>query len=637
MYPDICVLAPDDIVVGQVNSLRGILSRPFALLRCHVDNCLAVARAAMDRGARVVVARGSIAARLRESGLGLAVIEITIAGYDLINTMHRAKAIDSRVALVGFDNVLVGADRIAAALGIELFTSRVFSVADSKTGVELAYAAGYRVIIGNRRVVERAEELGMTALPIYANLANVRAALQEAERIAGVFEEQRETEARLNVTLDSIHDAIISFDTEGEIIFFNNQANSWFQLSRPCSVKSQSFVERSGLGNAVRGNLSWNAEILQWNGRYFACTLNPVTSDMRAAGWVAVLQSASRVESMEHKVRNTLHARGHTANYSLKDIVYSSAVMKELVENAQFYAQCPSTVLIEGESGCGKEMFAQGIHNASPRRNGPFVAVNCAAIPESLMESELFGYAEGAFTGARKGGKAGLFELAHKGTLFMDEIGDMPLRLQTFLLRVLEEKTVMRLGQGVNISVDVRIICAVNKDLYGLVKAGRFRADLYYRLNVLRLYIPPLRERRGDIALLLKHFFSMQSASLGRAAPEIEEAAMDQLTGYVYPGNVREMRNLVERLFVTARQGRITQKDVLSQLGTAKVPDTPSSHSKSPGKLHFAGLLGRQSRQIILSTLAECRGNKAEAARRLGISPSTLWRKLKALESDSQA
>lgn len=309
-----------------------------------------------------------------------------------------------------------------------------------------------------------------------------------------------------------------------------------------------------------------------------------------------------------------------------------------MVETAKFYAHSPSTVLLEGESGTGKELFAQGIHNESARRNGPFVAVNCAAIPESLMESELFGYAEGAFTGARRGGKAGLFELAHKGTLFMDEIGDMPLRLQAFLLRVLEEKSVTRVGQGMNIPVDVRVICATNKDLYCLVKEGLFRADLYYRLNVLRLIIPPLRERPEDAAAILGHLFNTLPQNLGRPHPHVENRAMQRLCAYPYPGNVREMRNLVERLVATCRNGVITEAAVAAQLGQAPAADggaapPPSALLPVPREHpQGEGILDRETRRLIAQTLEECGNNRTEAARRLGISPTTLWRKLRAMQ-----
>jgi len=604
---------------------------------CHVDNCLQVARAAMEGGARVAVARGSIAARLRESSLDLAVSEIAIAGYDLIDTMRKAKELDSRVALVGFDNVLTGSDKVAQALGIELFTARIYSVADSAAGVEQAHREGFRVIIGGRRVVERAEALKMTAFPLYANLDNVRRALLEAERMAAVMRKQRESSARLSVTLDSIRDAIISFDPTGNVLYFNSQAATYFHLANSSSPKD-GFVEQCGLAKAIREGDPWNDEVVTWHGKHYLCTINSVVSDGSITGWVAVLQTSFHVRNMEHKMRTLLSDRGHVATYTLADVVHASNATKELVETAKFYAQSPSTVLLEGESGTGKELFAQGIHLESARRNGPFVAINCAAIPESLMESELFGYVEGAFTGARRGGKAGLFELAHKGTLFMDEIGDMPLRLQAFLLRVLEEKSVTRVGQGTNIPIDVRVICAINRDLYNLVKEGLFRADLYYRLNVLRLNIPPLRERPEDAYALLMHFFNTLPQSLGRPRPQVGKEAIRRLCRYTYPGNVREMRNLVERLIVTCRNGIITESAVAVQLehraignvaSVSAPPKLPHLHSVTP---YGKGILDRETRRLIAQTLEECGNNRAETARRLGISPTTLWRKLRAMQ-----
>jgi len=636
MQNEICVFAPDDIVAGQAHSLRSSLQISFSVVPCHVDNCLQVARTAMEGGVRVAVARGSIAARLRESNLDLAVSEIAIAGYDLIDTMRKAKELDSRIALVGFDNVLTGADKVARALGIELFTARIYSVADSAAGVEQAYREGFRVIIGGRRVVERAEALNMTAFPLYANIDNVRRALLEAERMAGVMRKQRESSARLRVTLDSIRDAIISFDTRGNILFFNSKAATYFRLANT-AFPEEGFVEQCGLGKAIRKGDAWNDEVVSWHGKHYLCTINSVVSDGSITGWVAVLQTSFHVRNMEHKMRSLLNDRGHVATYTLADIVHASKATKELVETARFYAQSPSTVLLEGESGTGKELFAQGIHLESARRNGPFVAVNCAAIPESLMESELFGYAEGAFTGARRGGKAGLFELAHKGTLFMDEIGDMPLRLQAFLLRVLEEKSVTRVGQGINIPIDVRVICAINRDLYSLVKEGLFRADLYYRLNVLRLVVPPLRERPEDAAAILGHFFNTLPQNLGRPRPQVEDKAIQRLCGSAYPGNVREIRTRGEQLVITCRNGLITETAVAAQLeqtpagNGAAVSPSPAHLPLHRERPHGKGILDRETRRLIAQTLEECGNNRTETARRLGISPTTLWRKLRAM------
>ncbi|MFQ9866528.1 MAG: sigma-54 interaction domain-containing protein [Bilophila wadsworthia] len=272
-----------------------------------------------------------------------------------------------------------------------------------------------------------------------------------------------------------------------------------------------------------------------------------------------IIQDASHIQSLEHKMRRELHAKGHVARYTLKDVVGHSAEMRSLVEHAELYANSPSSIFIYGESGTGKEIFAQGIHMASPFRNGPFVGINCTALPESLLESELFGYAEGAFTGAKKGGKVGLFEMAHNGTLFLDEIGEIPTSVQAKLLRVLEEKIVMRIGQERYIPINVRIVCATNKDLAELVRCGKFREDLFYRLNVLRLNLPPLRKHPEDIEELADSFLSWLPQSLS-LPPQISPEALAVLKLYHF----RQYQGIAQRHRKAGgdRKGRKYGKDI---------------------------------------------------------------------------
>jgi propionate catabolism operon transcriptional regulator len=287
-----------------------------------------------------------------------------------------------------------------------------------------------------------------------------------------------------------------------------------------------------------------------------------------------------------------------------------------------------ATVLIGGESGTGKERFAQGIHNASRRAAAPFVAVNCAAFAESLLESELFGYEEGAFTGARRGGKPGLFEAAHTGTLFLDEIGEMPQALQAKLLRVLQEKEVLRVGGTEPTPVDVRIIAATHRDLRGLVEEGAFRADLFYRLNILNLHLPALRERPGDILLLAAHFLA---AALGRlqlapATGGLPPSLTPLLAAYRWPGNIRELENVIERIAVFYGAGDPTAGE-----GEALRSVVPELFVRDEGSgTPDLGRIARSGEQAhIRAVLDECGGDRGAAAQRLGISRTTLWRKLR--------
>lgn len=321
----------------------------------------------------------------------------------------------------------------------------------------------------------------------------------------------------------------------------------------------------------------------------------------------------------------------HRLRRGLNDLRGDSPAMQQLRQTVVLYARSPSTVLIEGETGSGKELVAQAIHRESPRQdaNRPFVAVNCGAIAESLLESELFGHEDGAFTGARRGGHAGLFEAANGGTLFLDEIGEMPLGLQTRLLRVLEEREVMRVGGTRPVPIDVRVISATHCDLEARVRDGRFRADLFYRLAVLRLALPPLRARVQDIAPLLEWSLKSALAALdARPHPNLLaelKACTPLLTAYAWPGNVRELRNLTERLalFLAAEPLQaLTPGFMLSVApelargaALAGTPDAPARGS---------------TRESTAAVLARFGGQRDLAADHLGISRTTLWRRLKA-------
>ncbi len=286
--------------------------------------------------------------------------------------------------------------------------------------------------------------------------------------------------------------------------------------------------------------------------------------------------------------------------------------IKELVEQV---APTPSTVLITGESGTGKEVIARAIHQLSPQAQKPFVAINIGGVPENLIESELFGYEKGAFTGANAR-KIGMFELASSGTLFLDEIGDMPVHLQIKLLRVIQERKIQRLGSTHNIPINVRILSATNKPLEEQIKNGLFREDLYYRLNVIRIALPPLKERNEDIPLLVGHFIKKFSRKIGKSIQGIEPEAVEALQNYRFPGNVRELENIIERAIILTKTETITLKNL----------DIIPSTSQTPMK---KGTLAEMEKQAILDSLRRWEGNRTHAAKELGINRRTLQNKLK--------
>lgn len=312
---------------------------------------------------------------------------------------------------------------------------------------------------------------------------------------------------------------------------------------------------------------------------------------------------------------------GLHAYYSFNDIIARSQQTVKLIKYAQKVSNSPSTILITGESGTGKEVFAQAIHNASERKDAAFVAVNCGAISPSLIESEMFGYEEGAFTGARKGGCPGKFELANSGTIFLDEIGEMPLDMQVKLLRVLQEGTVTRVGSQESKKVDVRVIAATNKDLEKEVSKGEFRLDLYYRLNVIPIHIPALRERKEDIIPLARNFMASKGEKLNKPIPEFTEDIEEKLLNYPWYGNVRELENYIEKLVNLGDSNEFIEfKNNESQQAGISENVSVKKELKS---------LETIEREAIILTINELEGNISKVAKSLGIGRNTLYSKLK--------
>lgn len=339
------------------------------------------------------------------------------------------------------------------------------------------------------------------------------------------------------------------------------------------------------------------------------------------SGGVISLRPIKRVQNLINRLS------GAQATFRFSDIIGQSPAILKTIQMAQKAAGSMSNVLLEGESGSGKEIFAQAIHNHSPRRKGPFVAVNCGAIPRELIGSELFGYAEGAFTGAKKGGRPGKFELASGGTLFLDEIGEMPLEHQVSLLRVLQERKVTRLGDDKVIPVDVRIICATNKNLAQEVEKGNFRQDLFYRLNVISIKIPSLRERQEDIPLLFRYMLNTIGREWGKNIKHVDPEVMRLLNEYDWPGNVRELQNVVERIISIIDDDDIIRLEHLSDSIVQRHPSSGKTESLSEIK-KIKRLLREEERQKIINLLVKFRGNVSLVAREMGLARSTIYRKM---------
>ncbi len=353
-------------------------------------------------------------------------------------------------------------------------------------------------------------------------------------------------------------------------------------------------------------------------------------------GGVIILSPITKIKNLVNRFSGAL------ARFTFDDIIGSSPEIVEAIRIGRLAAQNDNNVLLQGESGTGKEVFAQAIHNQSMRRNGPFVALNCAAIPRDLLGSELFGYVEGAFTGAHRGGRPGKFELASGGTLFLDEIGDMTYGKQGALLRAIQEKAIIRIGDNRVIPVDVRIICASNKNLQEAVEKGDFRRDLFYRLNVLKINLPSLREHPGDIPLLFDYFVNQICRRQGVEIKYIQPELITTLRNYNWPGNVRELENVVERMVCMAQGNMLKIKDLPAEVHRPVINDRQeilvngwyNTHSSS--QLDISGernkrriIREEQEKQELIELISRCGGNISQAAREMGVSRNTIYRKIK--------
>lgn len=427
----------------------------------------------------------------------------------------------------------------------------------------------------------------------------------------------------LEETTNTLNDGIFILNEKGRVIKTNRILQQMLHL--PFSEIEEREITRIIDSPEITAFLETNQEIadrevklmVPRNGLALSVLLNakPIVREGHLIGSLISIKEIKRVRQLVN------HLSGNQAKVTFNDIIGKNAQFLSCIREAKLAAQTDSTVLLMGGSGTGKDLFAQAIHNESVRRDGPFIAINCGGIPRDLLGSELFGYVEGAFTGARKGGNAGKFELADGGTLFLDEIGEMSLEMQVLLLRVLQNREVVRVGGAKVVPVNVRIIAATNKNLKKEVEKGSFREDLYFRLNVMPIQIPDLHERRDDIPLLAEHFSSQLAGRLHKPLPKISDDVLKRLKEYAWPGNVRELHNIIERAIVRAANTELTL-DLFPK-------DMVNSHPLEKNGHLFLPKKEERKRRALLESIEKYNGNFSKAAAYLGVSRSTLYRQMK--------
>lgn len=578
-----------------------------------------------------VVAAGASGEWLRQH-LDIPVAMVEVRGFDLMRALAAARALSPRVGLVSFDGPSQHLAQLDALFGMGIAQFSYRNPEDAPACVEALRAAGVGAVVAPGLVSDLAEQAGIASVLMYSDDA-VRQALHDAVHLARHSRAERARHERLGTILGQLQDGVVAVDTRQRIEALNPTMAQL--LGAPAAQLAGRVLSEVDpvldLGATLQLHDTPAEEVLQIGARTLVVRRAPIIEGGEVTGALLVCRDPAVIQRADRHLRANQRQRGAPARYRIEAYAGTSPAAQRVRELALQCAASDATVLVTGESGTGKELVAQGIHAASRRASQPFLAVNCAALSESLLESELFGYEEGAFTGARRGGKTGLIEAAHTGTLFLDEIGDMPLALQTRLLRVLQEREVLRLGATAAVPVDLRVIAATHADLAAQVERGLFRRDLYYRLAVLRIATPPLRERAGDIAALATTLLARRTVVAG--VPQAQAGAwlvalLDLAAGYGWPGNVRELENLVERLLAChawlAPGGRVDRARLLEVF--------PECTQQRPAPVRERLLKGARlaaERQRVREVLQSVQGDQAQACALLGISRSTLWRRLR--------
>jgi len=609
----IALFAPDRQELSRLQQLLAEYQDEIIFEVGSLTKGVAKTKSLQSQGVEIVVARGQTAVEIRDKFPELAVIDIPITSFEMVMALEKARSLGSHVAVIAFQSMSRQIEYLGAAMGVTMKKYPILSQQDIDEKINDAIKNGADVLLGGYSSRQAACQRGIPYVQLVCGDQAYIDAVNNAKRVLASIDKEKRKAGLIRTVLNHAYEGIVAVDEKCRLVALNPVAERIVKFPHDSIGRNLNDIwpDLSLEKILINGKEELN-RLYQINGIQILCNKVPIMDKRKVIGAVAAFQDITKIQLMEARIRKEVYSKGHIASFSFGDIYGTSSAVCSAVNEAKSYSATEANVLIIGETGVGKEVFAQSIHNNSKRARGPFVAVNCAVLPAQLLESELFGYVGGAFTGASKEGKPGLFEIAHTGTIFLDEIGEMDYINQSRLLRVLQERSVMRLGSDRTVPVDVRIISATNKNLQQLIVENKFREDLYYRLNVLHLKIPALRERKKDISLYATQF--LKSSSPNKL--KMSKAAAKVLEEYSWPGNIRELRNVVERIVA------LNQRDTVTAAFVGKILNIDNSNASS--------LNSKEAKEII-AALASCNGKIGDAAELMNVSRSTLWRKMKQL------
>ena len=577
----------------------------------------------------LVISRGGTATLLREN-LSIPVFEIEVSGYDLLRTIYPHIQMKNQIAVIGYTNVINGARSISNILEISPLFYQIDNQTNVKKIINKLEDSGIKIIIGDTVSVNTATENGMEGFLIHSGPESITSAIESAVNFYQHMQNEILINKRLSTIMEHSSQGMLYLSNDNQIEMLNSKVENILKIDRKKLIgnKITDNIIPKALSDCLRKEI--NNQIISLHEKDYFVEILPINTENIQSATLIFIQSSDHIKDIEGIIRQQLIRRGFIANLTFDSIIAKNTEYINSINKALSYSKTDSTILLLGETGSGKEVFAQSIHNASLRKNGPFVAVNCAALPDNLLESELFGYADGAFTGARKGGKEGLFEMAHKGTIFLDEINDMSSKVQARLLRVLQEKQVMRIGDNRVFNVDIRIIAACNKDLFIETEKGRFRKDLYYRLNILDIEIAPLRKRRDDILPLFNYFIRNFQDKYQLKTLYLPQELLEAIENYSWPGNIRQLRNFAEKVSIlnSLEQNRDANFKALMNKLSEKPESINNIQEKNPDIPEKHKTLKEIEKEIIKEVWERNNRNISRTARELEIDRVTLRKKL---------
>ncbi|MBR8700895.1 Anaerobic nitric oxide reductase transcription regulator NorR [Fusobacterium sp. DD29] len=615
----VCLLEP------YRNFIDFELSEKFIIKKyANLKESLRVAMDFYNNGGEIIITRGGTANIIREN-TPLTVIEIEVSSLEILKTLKKIENCNIPLGIVGYKNAVQKCSYLAGVVGFEeryeLIVDEDKSYDNYIAEIEdMIYNKKIKVFIGDTVLLNVLEKRKyyIDFYLIKSDPSSIYKTFEEAKKLLKFKDDENLKNKYLTAMLNNTDCGIVYTDENGIVNHYNLVANKIFcnnisKNSRIYEIIPELDSDKLDKIDDENKNMLVTIEREQ-----ISMDITPIYQDDIINSFLFTLRKLKNIEESANRLRKSLRKDDYTAKYSWGNLITKNKDFEQIKKIAKVYAKTDNTILITGESGTGKELIAQSIHNSSMRKKEPFIAFNCANISENLIESELFGYEEGAFTGAKKNGKKGLFELADNGTIFLDEISEIPYHLQNKFLRVLQEKSFRRVGGEETIYVDIRVIAATNKNLKELCELGKFRRDLFYRLNVLELGTIPLRERPEDIVVIGEHFLEKEMLSYNLFNKKDFSEILLKLKDYTFPGNVRELENFIKRIVVLKSKLGLSDREILNLL--------PLNEEDKKIKSYDNLTLREIEQQIVEEILREEGNNKTRAAVRLGIDRGTLGR-----------